>query len=460
MSSGANPLGSLAQATAWLEGLIDLERRSDWRYERLGLDPIRQLLARVGDPQTRLSAIHIAGSKGKGSTALLADAVLRALGERVGTFTSPHLESWTERFRIDGRAVEGGRLTATLERLRPHVEALRREHAARAPTFFDVTTAAALLLFGEERVDRAVVEVGLGGRLDSTNVIEPALACVTTIELEHTDRLGTTLEAIAREKVGIAKPGRPLVVGALPREAEAVVLERAEEIGAPTARLGRDFGVEIRAAGADGLALSLRDGELAVDAALRVLGPHQAANAALAFACVRRLAAHPAAELAAAAMRGFAAVELPGRVELLARAPWIVVDGAHTGASARALARALEPLERRRTELVLSVSVGKDLASILDALLPLADRVTVTRSEPARSLSPDGIAAAVRAAAPGLALRVVPNPQLALRAAREAVDRDSLLVATGSVYLAGLARRAWQRSASPAPSLTRATPSA
>ena len=435
---------TLAAASAWLEGLINVERRPEWPYQRLGLDPIRRLLARLGDPQARLSAIHVAGSKGKGSTALLAEALLRAAGERVGTFTSPHLERWTERFRIDGREVEGEHLAAAIERVRPHVEALRADDPARAPTFFDAITAAALLLFAEARVDRAIVEVGLGGRLDSTNAIDPAVTCITTIELEHTDKLGTTLEAIAREKAGIAKPGRPLVIGALPPEAEAAVRECADDVGAPLARLGHDFHVEVRGAGEAGLRLALRDGEIAVETLLPTLGAHQAANAALALASVRRLAAHPAAALAAAAVRGFAGVHLPGRVELLSRAPWIVVDAAHTAASARALARALAPLPRDRLHLVLSVSAGKDLLAILEALLPLADQLTVTRAEPTRSLAPAEIAAAVRAAAPQLALRVVPNPNLALRAAREAAARDSLLVATGSVYLAGIARRIWR----------------
>ena len=459
MPPGAKAKRPLAESAAWLEGLINVERRPDWPYLRLGLEPIRRLLARMGNPQAGLSAIHIAGSKGKGSTALLAEAVLRAAGERVGTFTSPHFERWTERFRIDGREVEAAPLAAALERLRPHVEALRGDDPANTPTFFDVATAAALLLFAEARVERAVVEVGLGGRLDSTNVIDAAVACVTTIELEHTDKLGTTLEAIAREKAGIAKPGRPLVMGALPPEAAAEVLERAEQVGAPAARLGRDFDVEVRGSGVDGLALALRDGELAVDAVLPVLGTHQAANAALALACVHRLGAHPTAELAAAAARGLARVSLPGRVELLARAPWIVVDGAHTAESARALASALAPLARRRTELVLSVSAGKDLDPILGALLPLADRVTVTCAEPVRSLAPDDLAAAVRAAAPRLPQRVVPDPQQALRGARRAAERDSLLLATGSVYLAGLARRAW-RTRRPAARLTPAAPSA
>jgi dihydrofolate synthase/folylpolyglutamate synthase len=172
-----------------------------------------------------------------------------------------------------------------------------------------------------------------------------------------------------------------------------------------------------------------------------VLGAHQATNAALALACARRAGVAAEADLALAAARGLGAAELPGRVEVLGRSPWLLVDGAHTAVSARALASALAALPRRRSHLVLSISAGKDTASILEAVLPQADAVTVTRAEPTRSLEPGEVAAAVRAAAPGVALRVVPNPHLAVRAARDALSADDLLCATGSVYLAGIARR-------------------
>jgi len=445
MASG-EPIRSVADAAAFLEGLINFERRADVPYARFDLVPIERLLACVGDPQRRLSVIHVAGSKGKGSTALLCEAVLRARGESVGTFTSPHLERWTERFRVAGREVEGDALAAAIEGLRPHVEALRDEDPARAPTFFDVTTAAALLLFADARVDRVVLEVGLGGRLDSTNVVDPAVACITTIELEHTDKLGTTLAAIAGEKAGIVKPGRRVVVGALAPEARDVVLARARSLGAPVCVLGRDFSVEVRRADLDGVAFTYREGDFEVDATLPVLGRHHASNAALAIACVRSLGAHPDAELARAVAEGMANAVLPGRVEIVGRAPWAIVDAAHTAASARALATALAEIPRTRTHLVLSISAGKDLAAILAAVLPFADRLTITRAEPTRSLDPGEIAAATRAARPGLELRVVPNPHLALRAARESAAADELLVATGSVYLAGIARRLWSGS--------------
>jgi len=439
--TGAAPIRTAADAAAWLEGLIDLEKSPDFAYERVQLAPIRELLRHLGHPERGLPVIHIAGSKGKGSTALLVEAVLLAAGRRVGTFTSPHLERWTERFRIDGRDVEGPALARAVDRLRDHVEALRGGAAALVPSFFDATTAAALLLFREAEVDFAVLEVGLGGRLDSTNVCAPVVTCVTSIELEHTDKLGSRLSEIAAEKAGILKVGVPAVIGALPSEARVTVLARAAEVGAPVAELGRDFRAETRAEGLEGLRLHLVDGPVDVEAQVPVLGAHQATNAALALACARRALGDGGGELADAVVRGLAAAKLPGRVEVVGRDPMLLVDAAHTAVSARALARSVTRLPRRKTHWVLSVSSGKDLGSILAALLPLADEVTVTRAEPRRSLPPDAIATAVRSAAPDLPLRVVPNPHLALRAAREGLGPGDLLCATGSVYLAGIARR-------------------
>jgi dihydrofolate synthase/folylpolyglutamate synthase len=385
--------------------------------------------------------VHIAGSKGKGSTALMVEAIARAAGERVGTFTSPHLERWTERFRIDGREVAGERLAAAVSRLAPQVDAMRREDRAGAPTFFDATTAAALLLFAEAGVDRVVLEVGLGGRLDSTNIVTPTLCCVTSIELEHTDKLGHDLGSIAREKAGILKPGVPAVAGRLPDAAREAVAARAREVGATVAWLDEDFTVELRGAGPTGMSLVLRDGPIELACELPLLGVHQAANAALALACARRASIAAGGDLADAARRGLAALHLPGRVELLGHAPTTIVDAAHTAASARALAAVLAGLPRRRCHLVLSISAGKDVDAILAALLPGADVVTVTRAEPSRSLAPETLADRVREAAPAVALRVVEDPYVAVETARAELAADDLLCATGSVYLAGIARK-------------------
>lgn len=404
----------------------------------MDLAPIRALLARVGNPERELRCVHVAGSKGKGSVSLLCEALLGECGLRVGTFTSPHLARWTERFRIGGREVEGEALARAVEALRPHIDALQA--SGPAPSFFDATTAAALLLFRDARVDAAVLEVGLGGRLDSTNAVWPAVTCIASIELEHTDRLGTTLAAIAGEKAGIAKPGVPLVVGALPAEALAVVDARARELGAPLAQLGRELEAVPLEERVDSQRVRLRDGALDLESELGVAGAHQASNAALALACARRLALVSDAELGAAALRAFPRVCLPARIEWISKAPAVIVDSAHTRASAEGLAHVLARIPRRRCHLVLSISADKDVTGILAALLPQADAVSLTRAEATRSLAPEAIAAAAHAAAPALELRVIPNPHLALRAAREALAPDDLLVATGSVYLAGIAR--------------------
>jgi dihydrofolate synthase/folylpolyglutamate synthase len=432
------PRSRLQQAEAYLEGLINLERAPSFAGARLSLAPIQALLQRVGNPERGLRVLHVAGSKGKGSTSLLSEALLRAAGLRVGTFTSPHLERWTERFRIDGREVDGERLADAIERLRPAVDALRT--GPDPPSFFDATTAAALLLFAEEKVDVAILEVGLGGRLDSTNAVVPAVTCITTIELEHTEKLGATLAAIAGEKAGIAKPGAPLVTGALAPEAAEVAHRRAREVGAPLARLGAELHVEVLEQQLEASRVRFREGGFDCEFTLGVPGAHQAANAALALACARRLGVLSDAALADAARRGFARPALPARVEIVSRAPWVVIDGAHTEASARALAAVLARIPRRSAHLVVSISAGKALAAICAALAPHADRVTVTRAEPVRSLTPAEVAEALRAAAPGLETRIVPNPHLALRAARESLAADDLLVATGSFYLAGIAR--------------------
>jgi dihydrofolate synthase / folylpolyglutamate synthase len=433
----------LRAAEAYLESLINLEKSRTPRRERLSLAPIRALLDRLGAPERGLRVLHIAGSKGKGSTALFAESVLRAAGARVGTFTSPHLERWTERFRVDGDEVAAERLAAAVEALRPHVDELRAG-AETVPSFFDATTAAALLLFRDLRVDCAVLEVGLGGRLDSTNAVEPAVCCITSIELEHTDLLGDTVAAIAAEKAGILKLRVPAVCGDLPREALAVVERRAAELGCPLARVGREIEVEAETVDTDTVRMRYREDGLCFAADLPVPGAHQAANAALAVASVRRLLGDARdAELANAARAGLWAARLPARIEILSRAPRIVVDSAHTRASALALADVLRGWGRP-VDFVMSVSAGKDTGAILSALLPLARSVTLTRAEPVRSLDPAEIAAAARAVAPEVELRVVPNPHLALRAARERLTPDAVLCATGSVYLAGIARRLLQ----------------
>ncbi|MHA7839278.1 MAG: bifunctional folylpolyglutamate synthase/dihydrofolate synthase, partial [bacterium] len=425
-SSSSSRIRTLGDAEAYLDGLINRERAPGYAYARLDLRPIRALLDRLRQPDEVLSVVHVAGSKGKGSTCLLAESILLELGESVGTFTSPHLESWVERFRVDGRPVEWPRLVHAVDRIRPHVEALRAGPRAVWPSFFDVTTAVAFLIFAESGVDHALIEVGLGGRLDSTNVVWPRVTCITSIELEHVDKLGPTEAAIAGEKAGILKPGIVAVLGPLRPEAEAVIRARAETVGAPTRAWGEAFEVlestleggregsvfryverrpgEQRAEhrsgreaarpterrpddaaegpGARELDPETEAGDFEVEVELAMSGAPARTNAALAIACVRALDAHPAETLAPAIRRALARARLPGRIERLDSDPAVLIDSAHTARSARALADALATLAPTGFDLLLSVSSDKDLGSLLEPLLPAARRVWTTCADP------------------------------------------------------------------------------
>ena len=431
----------LAEAEAWLASLINVEKMPDLRRARLSLEPVRRLLREMGNPERELRIFHIAGSKGKGSVALFAEALLRAAGRRTGAFTSPHLVSWVERFRIDGREVAGERLAEAVARIRPIAERLREE--PDAPSFFDVTTALALTLFAEAGVEAVLLEVGLGGRLDSTNVVAPEVTCVTSIELEHTDKLGDTLAAIAGEKAGIAKPGVPMLMAPLAPDAARTVEAHCARVGAPLVKIGEQVRCSVAMEAGAFARVRIEDGPVDVTATLGTPGRHQATNAAVALAGVRRLGVVSDAELRQVAEEALRACRLPARVEIVSDSPLVVIDGAHTEASARALRQVLDALARTKGRFVLSVSAGKDLAQILAALLPHASEVIVTRADPHRSLAEKDLAAAIREQAPDLPVRIESDPLAAVREARRGLASDGLLCATGSIYLAGIARAEW-----------------
>ncbi len=428
-------LATLPEIERYLDGFINRERQVSFDYEKLGLGRVRALLEAIGSPERGLACVHLTGSKGKGSSALACEALLRACGRRVGTFTSPHLESWLERFRLDGESVPLETLAAVLRDLHPVLERLRDDPDLR-PSFFDVITALAFELFRRQGVDAAVFEVGLGGRLDSTNVLEPRVSVLTTVELEHTDKLGSTVEQIAREKVGIMRSGVPFVYGGLLPGARDVVLARAiaedtplEEV-LPGHVLSRP----------DGIAFSLADGRRVKSA---VLGAHQAANLALA---VRAAELFQGAELDADALAALADLRLPGRLELLGS---VILDSAHTRESAWALRRVLDDLwPERPVVLALSVGRDKDAGALLAALAPRARACVVTCAEPVRAWRPEELAPFARAA--GIAhVEARDEPLAAVARARELCGPDDLVVATGSFYFAGAVRSALLDCAAP-----------
>jgi dihydrofolate synthase/folylpolyglutamate synthase len=419
-------------------GLINYEQRSPAPAD-FKLDRLRALLARLGDPHRRLRVLHVAGSKGKGSTSAMLAAVLGRAGYRTGLFTSPHLCRVEERFQVDGQPITASELTVLLEEVR---DAARR--SASPPTFFEVATAVGFLHFVRRRVDAAVLEVGLGGRLDSTNVCRPAVALITSISFDHTDLLGDRLASIAREKAGIVKPGRPVVSGATAPEARAVIEQVCCERRAPLAQLDQDFRYRYEPGRVDADRTRRPRVEVQTrrrrwpDFELNLLGEHQAANAAVAVACVELLREQGWHLPDAAVAAGLAEVSWPARLEVVGRRPLVVLDCAHNVASAAALADTLRSsFAPAKRWLVFAGSSDKDLAGMFRTLAPLFDHAFLTRyTENPRSVPPDQLAGLLRAAC-DLPATVCPTPADAWRAARDRAGLDDLICVTGSVFLAG-----------------------
>lgn len=382
---------------------------------KLGLDNISTLVARLGHPERAFRSIHIAGTNGKGSVTAMVDAAIRAAGHRSARYTSPHLVDLAERFVIDGRPVAREALIAALVDVRDAAESLRADGLlAVQPTFFEVTTAVAFELFRRAGVETAVLEVGLGGRLDSTNVVSPIATAITSIALDHEQYLGFTLADIAFEKAGIIKPGVPVVVGDLAPEAAAVI-----------ARVARQRGAEIIQASATD----------AAPFAIGLRGRHQVINAAVAVRLLGALHARGIAVAQGAIARGLADPGWPGRLDLrrLPDGRELLLDAAHNPAGAAALASYLR--ERRPPlPLVFAAMRDKNIAGILAPLAPVIDSLVVTRASNPRSADPSAIVGHARAVAPSLVVSIAPSPAEALALAWR---KSPAIVVAGSIFLLG-----------------------
>jgi dihydrofolate synthase/folylpolyglutamate synthase len=404
-----------------------------------GLERIAALLGRLGNPERCLRAVHVGGTNGKGSVCACLTAVLVAAGYRVGTFTSPHLHSYTERFRIDGRPVAPARLTELIWEVKPALESLRREGVV--PTEFEIHTALAFLFFAREAVDIAVVEVGLGGRFDATNVIFPEVAVITNVTVDHTDYLGETVEKIAWEKAGIIKSGVPVVTGAT-GAALGVIARECNVKGAPLFVLGRDFYPVERENALSGQVLAVCGWWGAYEGLrLRLPGRHQQLNAACAVAASQLLAERGWRVDAAAITKGLAAATWPGRLEVVREKPLVVLDGAHNAAGAEALKEALTNyFPGRRLVLVIGIFADKERAAVAATLCPLAGAVVVTRPPGTRAGDWREMAALARRHAP--AVYEVEEIAAAVAQALGFAGPEDVVVITGSLYLIAAARAA------------------
>ncbi len=449
-----------AAALAFLMGRINYERVAVLPYgnRTLKLDRMRTLLNRLGNPDAGVPIVHVAGTKGKGSTSTLIAAIVHAAGYDVGVYSSPHLERLEERFAVNGVPCSAEELISLVDRIRPvaeQMDAAAHEcgDPSQQPTFFELTTAMALMHFRDRQVDAVVLEVGLGGRLDSTNVCQPAVTVITSISLDHTRQLGDTTAKIAAEKGGIIKPGVPLVLGPMDEGARCVLVEMARSRGARLIEAGVDFRFSYRPPhdiderGATGQLDFYSTADVPCELThveLRLLGPHQAANATLALATVGELRRQGWLISTEAMRTGLANAALPGRIEVVRRHPTVVVDVAHNVASVGALAGCLdESFASTRRTLIFAASRDKDVPGMLRVLAPLFSRILLTQfQENPRAVPPQQLAAWCRAelAAADLAERidvvVCAHPAEAWHAALAGAGRDDLICIAGSVFIA------------------------
>ena len=440
-----------AQADAvvaeFISSRINFERLPTDRYELedFKLERMRSLLGRLGDPQRGIPAVHIAGTKGKGSTAAMTAAMLVATGRRVGLFTSPHVEHFGERMTINGAPPGPQELLHLVDELRTVVTAMDAEGPAMRPTFFEVLTAMAWLHFRRRCVDLVVLETGLGGRLDATNVCDPAVCVITTISLDHQRLLGDTLPAIASEKAGIIKPGVPVICGVLDPKPRAVISRVAQERQALFYGVGNEIRWrQINDAGTsgDGLRLPKRVVEIVTPwrkhAALPVplAGDHQAHNLSLAVAAVDVLNEIGTEVTPDAVSEGIRQVDWPLRAEVVRDRPLVVVDAAHNVASMEALVDTLAAVTVDRRRLVFSTSKDKDAAGMLSIAGRAFDDVVLTRFvDNPRAVPLDQLAALAEDVL-SVPWTIAANPEEAWKAVLASSACDDLVCATGSFFLA------------------------
>jgi dihydrofolate synthase / folylpolyglutamate synthase len=434
---------TFAEALSYLDSFINYERQPGVAYTRESFDLVEfeRFLSRLDDPHQRLKTVVVAGTKGKGSTAAMIAAIAQASGLKVGLYTSPHLCSIRERIRVDGAMISEELFAQLVHDLMPHIEAAGMAGVRRFRTFFEILTAMAFVHFQRMEVDLAVLEVGLGGRLDATNVATPLVSVITSISFDHTEVLGDTIPKIAREKAGIIKPGGLAVVAPQRVEALTVIREVCLGRGARLIDVARELHWQPLSYSWDGSVFDLDSiAQSYAKLAIPLAGPHQLLNAATAIATAEQLQAQGLPISADGVRQGVKEVHWEGRLETVSRQPWIVLDGAHNRDSARCLREALSTcFHFRRLILVLGISANKNLEGIIEELTPLAAVTVATRAMVPRAAPPQQVADL--AAKWSAQIIVEEDTQSALAQAIAETRPGDLLLVTGSLYLVGDAKR-------------------
>ena len=452
VKTSKKPFGDYAQAIAYLFDKTDYEKQEHVRYNvtTFSLDRMRRLLSLVGDPHTKISTVHIAGTKGKGSTATMLAKMLESNGYAVGLYTSPHLVHLHERIMVNSQMVTEEEMLGLMNRIHSAVETLSKENDP--PTFFEIMTALAFMYFVDRHVDIGVIETGLGGRLDSTNVILPKVVGITSLSIDHKQQLGNTLNLIAMEKAGVMKEGVPTVTVQQEPEAMSVLKTHAVETKSPLSVTGTDidFSYRFETSREHGphtrICLSTPTSKFEH---LRVplYGRHQAINCGLALALLDKLKSAGYTIDTEKAAEGLHQVRLAGRMEMICGDPRIMIDGAHNAASIRALIHAIgQNIPYDSMVVIFGCNSDKDIPGILAELQYGADKVIFTRSSCPKAMSPQDLADQYVELC-GKMCQTASTLGEALQLARSAVGREDLICITGSFYLIGQAKTRFQPKA-------------
>ena len=428
------------RAIQYLLSFTDFERSGRFQ-DRPDVVPMLTLLHALGDPHLGRMTIHVAGSKGKGSVSAMIESVLRADGFRTGLYTSPHLHDYTERIRIDGKPISQADFARLVTELRPVVERVRGKIGERSFVTFDLLTALGFLAFRHAGVEAQVIEVGLGGRLDSTNVFDKKeVAVITPISLEHTAVLGESVEAIAGEKAGIITPGCSVVIEEQEYpEAEEVIRAAADRTGAAVISVARDYSREVVSHHRHSQEVRVKGPSGEITFNIHLAGAHQAANAATAIAAVDALRPRLPGVTSDGIVRGLNETRWPGRCEVLREAPLVIADGAHNRDSARALRKTLvEYFDAKRVTFIIGSSSDKDIAGLSEELAPIAERVIATKTAHPRAMDPGRIRHAF--AKLGVDAEDVDSVGVAIERTMAATGRTGVICLAGSLFVAAEGR--------------------